>query len=167
MDKKQLTEAEKAVDFFEELLWFLESKKNLRLKGAPDSLRKLLKYNTNELTTNYVGRYGLPNSNIHYLIGILPELFQDEKLFPTNIQIAKFAEEMLGIKINRYEKRSKYELIGLIVCKTSSLSDNELFVLVNGLSELTQSKEKLDLIRNIEKNDNFSWNETIQKLTER
>lgn len=158
---------EKAIDFFEELLWFLDSKKNLKLKGIPKGLRDLLAQDTHGLTSKYINNFAVPNSNIRFLIGVLPQLFQDEKLFATNIQIAKFAEEVLGINVTRPDKRSKYELIGLIVCQTNNLSDSQLVDLVQALNELTQSVDKLNLVRNIVQNDSFSWNETIQKLTER
>jgi hypothetical protein len=79
--------------------------------------------------------------------------------------IAGFAEEVLGISVSRYEKRSKYELIGLIVCETDGLSDEKLNALVKALAEITKSEEKLNKMRHAQKSSDFSWNEAIQQLS--
>jgi hypothetical protein len=170
MDKKQIMDLEKVIDFLEELSWLLESKKSVKLKSVPEQLRSLLNERTFELnkgSLNYFSFNRASNSNVHYLIGVLPGLFQDEMLFPSNAQIISFAEEVLNISISRPTKRSRYELIGIIVCETDKLTDNGLDELVRALNALTSSNEKLDSIRNSVINNNFSWNETIQKLTEK
>ena len=102
-----------------------------------------------------------PNPNKHFLIGVLPKLFQDSRLFPTNESIKNFAEDILRINISRFGKRSKYELIGLIVCQTESLSDVNLSKLVTALSQITGNEEKLNKIREERQKINFSWNETM------
>lgn len=164
MEKKSLSTAdlEKAIDFFEEFVWLFESKRNVKLKNVPNELRNII--NNNHLVSSYVEN-STPDSNVHFLIGVLPGLFQDEKLFPTNTQIANFAEQVLNIKVTRASKRSKYELIGLIICRANNLSDSQLQHLVQSLNILIRNNDTLESIRNIEKTDNFSWNETIQRLT--
>jgi hypothetical protein len=154
-----------ALSFIEELGWFLESHKQVKLSDAAVTLREIL---AGPASARKVGaEYTSPNPNIHFLIGVLPRLFQDLRLFPNNAAIASFAGEVLGIKVSRYEKRSKYELIGLIVCETDTLSDDKLRVLVEALAELTKSEEKLDRIRSAAKESNFSWNEAIQSLSDK
>ena len=131
------TKVKYAIDFIEELSWLLESKRSLKLNDIPGILRnKLL---APEPIIGAANKYVSPNPNIHYLIGILPRLFQDLKLFSRNDEIAEFANDVLGIKISRIEKRSKYELIGLIVCEANELDDKKLDSLVKALSEITGS----------------------------
>ena len=159
-DKKRTADA---LSFVEELAWLLESKKNMKLRLAVEDLRKLARGPESALK---VGReYTSPNPNIHFLIGVLPRLFQDEMLFPSNAAIAQFAEEVLHVPVSRYEKRSKYELIGLIVCQTDQLNDQKLDELVRALAEITKSEVKLNSIRSAREAGTFSWNNTIRQLS--
>lgn len=163
MNKNNQTTIKKAINFIEELSWLLDSRKGMDLKSVVSILQDTMQeQNTMQ---NFAKEYRSPNPNKHFLIGVLPKLFQDTRLFPVNESIATFAQEILKINISRYEKRSKYELIGLIVCETESLSDEKLSKLVDALSQITGSEEKLEKFREERKNVNFSWNETIQKLT--
>ena len=131
MEKKSLSTAdlEKAIDFFEEFVWLFESKRNVKLKNVPNELRNII--NNNHLVSSYVEN-STPDSNVHFLIGVLPGLFQDEKLFPTNTQIANFAEQDLNIKVTRASQRSPYA--GQIICLT--VSYNIWFNLLIFLSEI-------------------------------
>jgi hypothetical protein len=162
---KELSEDTKvkyAIDFLEELSWLLESKKHLKLSEMPDVLRSRL-FASNRMSPA-ADKYAAPNPNVHYLIGVLPRLFQDIDLFARNDDIADFAEEVLGIDISRVGKRSKYELIGLIVCEASTLDDKKLDDLVKYLSIITGSKNKIELMARERKSIGFSWNETIRRL---
>lgn len=177
LTNKKREELYKAIEFFEELLWLFESKnKTLKLKDAPRSLRELIKItdsddrelikitDPDDMALNYVS----PNPNIHFLIGVLPRLLKDEDLFPSNQSIINFAEEILDIQMNRQGKRSRYELIGMIVCETDTLTDNKLHKLVHALAKLTSNEEQLINLKKYRSNGNdFSWNETIQLLTEK
>lgn len=156
------TKVKYAIDFLEELSWLLESKKNLRLREMPDVLRSRL-FASNRMSLA-AEKYATPNPNVHFLIGVLPRLFQDTNLFARNDDIADFAEEVLGIDISRVGKRSKYELIGLIVCETSMLDDKKLGNLVNYLSIITKSRNKIELMAKERQSIGFSWNETIRRL---
>ena len=164
MDKKQKNEIERAINFVEELSWLIESKKNVRLKEVPDILRTLLEKNDSDLYKGSPLNFGGGN-NIRSLIGILPELFLDNNLFPSNKDIIDFSEEVLKINITRKEKRSKYELIGLIVCETSKLNDTELQDLVCALQVIVNDNEKMNFIKQNIKHDGFSWNKAIQYIT--
>ena len=97
------TKVNYAIDFIEELSWLLESKKNLKLNEIPTILRSKLLTLSN--VTKSADKYVSPNPNIHYLIGVLPRLFQDPNLFSKNEEIAEFAIAVLGIQISRVEKR--------------------------------------------------------------
>lgn len=164
MNKSGINDIQKAILFIEELSWLLDSRKGLDLKEVVMILKNMI--NQQESINGLARSYKSPNPNKHFLIGVLPKLFQDSRLFPTNESISNFAKEILKIKVSRFEKRSKYELIGLIVCETDTLSDNELSKLVTALSQITGNEEKLNKIREERKKNNFSWNETIQRLTE-
>lgn len=157
------TKVKYAIDFIEELSWLLEGKKNLKLSEIPSLIRN--KLDSQDRTSGSADKYISPNPNIHYLIGILPRLFQDTKLFSSNEDIADFARDVLKISISRVEKRSKYELIGLIVCETDMLDDKKLENLVKSLEIITGSREKIKSLASEKSTIGFSWNETIRKLT--
>jgi len=163
MNKDRMKALKITIRFIEELSWLFETNKNLDLKKALIELENVV--NDSNAVQNLAKEYQSPNPNKHFLIGVLPKLFQDIRLFPVNESIAKFAKEVLEIKVSRYEKRSKYELIGMIVCKTEELSDSKLENLVAALTQITGNDEKIQAIQKERETINFSWNETIQKLT--
>ena len=163
MNKRSKTTIKKAIGFLEELSWLLDSRKDIDLKEVLSILQELA-YQQNSIQS-FAKAYKSPKPNKHFLIGVLPKLFQDTRLFPFNESIASFAKDVLQIDISRFGKRSKYELIGLIVCETESLSDQKLSKLVEALSQITGNEEKIEKIREERQKVDFSWNETIQKLT--
>lgn len=162
IDQNRRKKVAQAINFIEELSWLIDNKKGADLKELPSLLRGLLD-SGNGLPID--SKYESTNPNKNYLIGILPNLFQDEELFKTNIDLSDFAETVLKVPINRAEKRSKYELIGLIVCEVTNLNDPNLTILVNALSKLTGNKEQLKQIKEARKRANFSWNQAIQELS--
>lgn len=151
-----------AINLVEELSWLLDAKKNVDLKEMPTLLRSLLDQDSPSILDN---KYESSNPNKNYLVGVLPNLFQDIDLFRTNLDLSDFAENVLKISVSRAEKRSKYELIGLIICEVTRLNDSDLTNLVNALYKITGSKEKLKQFKEVKKNANFSWNEAIQELS--
>lgn len=161
IDQNRRKKVVQAINFIEELSWLMDAKKGADLKELPSFLRGLLDSGT---TLPIDSKYESSNPNKNYLIGILPNLFQDEELFKTNIDLSDFAETVLKVQISRAEKRSKYELIGLIVCEVTNLNDSNLTILVNALSKLTGNKEQLKQIKEAKKKANFSWNQAIQEL---
>ncbi len=158
------TKVKHAIDFIEELSWLLDSKRNLKLSDIPSILRQQLSPASS--AENVANKYASPNPNIHYLIGVLPRLFQDKELFPKNEDIASFAKDVLGLEMKRVEKRSKYELIGMVVCECNDLDDSKLEDMVSALSVATGSSEKISRFAAERKATGFSWNETIRKLAQ-
>ena len=156
------TKVKYAIDFIEELSWLLDSKRKLNLSDIPQILRKQLQ--TSDSMLDAANKYASPNPNIHYLIGVLPRLFQDRKIFPKNEDIASFANDVLGVDISRVEKRSKYELIGMVVCECNELDDSKLKEMVDALALITGSTERIKRFAEERKAIGFSWNETIRKL---
>lgn len=162
IDQNKRKKITQAINFVEELSWLLDSKKSIDLKEIPYLLRNLLE---NNLSVSGIDKFSSPNPNKNYLIGILPNLFQDNDLFKTNIDLADFAETILKIPVNRAEKRSRYELIGLIVCEVTNLKESDLTNLVDALSKIAGSNEKLKQIKEAKKKANFSWNDAIKTLS--
>lgn len=162
IDQNKRKKITQAINFVEELSWLLDSKKSIDLKEIPSLLRNLLDNNSSVSATD---KFSSPNPNKNYLIGILPNLFQDNDLFKTNIDLADFAETILKIPVNRAEKRSRYELIGLIVCEVTNLNESDLTNLVDALSKIAGSNEKLKQIKEAKKKANFSWNDAIKTLS--
>lgn len=152
----------KVLNFLEELSWFLDSRKNLDLKEVINELKDSL---DNENKIKFASGYQSSNPNIHFLTGALPRLFIDKKLFPDNETIIRFAKEVLNIDVSSRAKRSRHEIIGRIVCETESLSDNKLSTLVKSLHKITSNEFKMKKMREVRKDINFSWNETIQMLS--
>lgn len=169
MDNKKtyinrMNQIQKGLNSLEEFIWFLDTNKVKEIKKLYSNLQDFLNSKTD--IGNVAGEFVSPNPNIHFLIGVLPRLFQDKNLFPTNEDISDFANSVLNLHITRSEKRSKYELIGLIICETNDLNDDNLAYLVSALAKITGNKDKLQKIIAERQKSSFSWNETIQKIAE-
>jgi hypothetical protein len=161
MDKTKKNKINQAINFIEELSWLLE-KKNLSLKDSVDLLRDLV--NNSEQVNIFVNTKA-KRSNKHTLVGVLPELFQDEELFKSTSELLDFADSVLSIKISRASKRSRNEYIGWIVCEVTKLNENETSSLVGALEEIVSSEVKLKQMKEAKKLPNFSWNDAIKKLS--
>jgi len=69
------------------------------------------------------------NSNIKKeLIGSLPSILIDKKKFPTNESIVKLAEKSLGINILNWKKRSRNEIIGVLISELANKRPEELYL---------------------------------------
>lgn len=155
----QLKKASMALD---DLLWTLQKVNLNQLSAAAEMLRSSL---AGDIFSSSVARtYKSDNQNKHFLIGVLPRLFQDKELFPQNDDIAEFAATVLKLEMSRTEKRSRYEIIGKVVCETDLLDDSELSLLVMALEKLVGDNEKLAQMAERKRAGSFSWNETIQDL---
>lgn len=155
----QLQKTSMALD---DLVWTLQKVDLRQLRDASDMLRSLL---MKESPSSAVARtYQSSSPNKQFLIGVLPRLFQDKALFPQNEDIADFANAALKLEMSRTEKRSRYEIIGKVVCETDTLDENELTFLVQALERLVEDKDKLAQMAERKKIGSFSWNETLQEL---
>lgn len=160
MEKYNEKKINQAINLIEELSWLLDSK-SIKFTDIPDLLRNTIV----QENANSVGKkYNSSNPNKNFLIGVLPNLFQDQDIFKTNNDLIEFATTVLKISISRAEKRSRYELIGLIVCDIRNLNDYELNILVDALAIITNSDEKLKKFKESRKKSNFSWNDAIIEL---
>lgn len=105
------------------------------------------------------------NPNIHYLIGILPGVLRDDKIFPTNEDLSEFAVTVLGVGIPRWSKKSKFELIGHILCQAVDLDDAKLEILAQALSKLAAGDKRAKVLMERKKVQRLDWNIIIQRLT--
>lgn len=148
-----------AVRFLEELSWLLDSYSNFDFRVLGDA-------NFQSTNSDTLGNAGSSNGNIQYLVGSLPIIFNNSHYFPSNEDIADFADGALGLNITRWEKRSRYELIGLIVCETAKLDDHKLGRLVEAIARVTQEDPNVDVIVAERRAKSIGWNELIQLLTQ-
>lgn len=156
---KQLKRASMALD---DLAWSLEKLDVRQIRLISDFLR--LSLSGEEWKSSVARTYQSSSPNKHFLIGVLPRLFQDKELFPQNEDIADFANTVLKLSMSRMEKRSRYEIIGKVICQTDTLDEAELSSLVMALEKLVENKEKLAQMAASKRAGSFSWNETLQEL---
>ncbi len=150
----------KLINFFEELGWLIDSNKELNFKNAS----KLFK-----ISRNVIIRDSESNNKINLtysLIGVLPSLLKDEEIFQNNYQLVQFAEEVLSLNITRWGKRSRNEIIGLIICEVEDVNKARLDLLIKWADGIIKNKNRVKVLQSNAKNSGhlFSWNETIQKL---
>lgn len=146
--------------FVEELSWLLSSFDDLDYRALSNFATEMGPVKT---PTPSSAR-GRRNETI-ILLGRLPALFLDEDLFPSNEDIAEFANQALRIDIPRWHKKSKYELIGHVVCNANFLDSVHLNKLVSAVSNLQDSKsgQTRDIVQN-QRKLGLSWNEVIQNM---
>lgn len=142
--------------FLEELSWLLSSYEDLDFKALPAILQPKSGANRRETSAAKRDRESVE------LLGTLPALFMDDELFPSNEDIAEFSKHALGVAIPRWQKKSKYELIGHIVCNANLLNNSSLQKLFAGVQRLRdeRSVERASLKR--QRDLGLSWNEVIQ-----
>lgn len=164
MNQKQLAEeaeaARKALDLLQELVWAIGSRQ-------PDDLVSGVKYLKRMARQQSLPAKAARDSkkNVKSLVGAMPLLLADADLFPSNEDIAKFAVEALGIEIARWDKRSRYEMIGMLVMETIKLGEAELRGVTRLVSSLGASGKVLDSVKKRAREVGFSWNETIRSLS--
>lgn len=146
-------------NFLEQLSWVLNSYPNLDFRALAGD------YSVEGSASSSLSSHVSKNPNIHFLVGSLPGIFSNEKFFPNNEDIVEFASEALHLSIGRWEKRSRYELIGLIVCETVKLSDETLARLAVVLSKIVSDEVKAKSVFHEKQRDKLSWNEIIQQLS--
>ena len=125
-----------------------------QLAMEAESLRQLARSSSTKLGSS------------QFLIGVLPQLLADDELFSSNQSIAKFADEVFGIQITRWEKRSRYEMIGMLVMEVRLLPEAMQADLVRVLERLVLGGSEMKRLKRDSGQTGFSWNETIRKLSE-
>ncbi|HHY2909802.1 hypothetical protein ACMGGX_10240 [Enterobacter sp. BNK-29] len=161
LKKNEITKMKKLI---EELSWIMTEYSSMDLMKIYNAL------DSSNVIANGISEtigYKPENPNKHFLTGALPALFLDLNLFKTNDEIALFSEQIIGVKIPRYHKKSKYEIIGHIVCEANSLDDNGLKKIVKALEKIVSDEaSKKSIYNKKNSSSSFSWNEVIQALNE-
>ena len=145
----------------EELSWLLSSYEELDFKALGNMSSELVAFSrsSSELAT----RSQRPPA-VRLLVGVLPNFLTETDLFPSNEDIVEFAEAALGINITRWQKRSRYELIGNIVVHINEASrakvERLMGVLELALDDRGSTKRRMKSDRELGR----SWNEVIQSL---
>ncbi|MDP3821706.1 MAG: hypothetical protein Q8R33_09535 [Burkholderiales bacterium] len=156
------TESAKLFRFLEELSWLMKTYGDIDLKALARSLEESSKKHA---LSEGVSSFASPNANIQFLVGVLPLVLRDPTLFPSNGTIADFAMNALGLDWERrWEKKSRFELIGEIVCSTIDLNDGELSRLVRALTVLADGSNTAKKIVRDAQVSKRGWNEIIQLL---
>lgn len=159
MKKISKKKEEKILKTIQEFQWFIESHKDITLIDIMD----LLSMYHEERRPSNNKRQSL-HSDTQFLVGVLPQIFQDTDLFPKKDDILEFAKQVLGIKLNIQAKRSRIEYIGTILCMVSNAKSSNLDNLVNALDQMINDEKTMKDVKLKRKEPNFSWNETISKL---
>ena len=75
------------------------------------------------------------------LIGTLPSVLIDKNKFPTNESIVKLVEKSLNLKISNWKKKSRSEIIGILIAKIAEKDVSELNLFIKAWKEFTEQKE--------------------------
>lgn len=163
----KISDSQRVLRFLEELGWLFDSYRNINITNAISIFTSMATENHGQSTLidEAVGHFRSPNPNKHFLVGVLPRLLSSADVFSSNDEIAQFAQSALNIKIPRYHKKSRFELIGHIVCAVEGLDESGLDLLVKAFSVIVKDESKY--VKMIEKkNKKFEWNQIIQELSE-
>jgi hypothetical protein len=156
---RKTVDNEKALVFIEDLCWLLDANRSLDFKKVLSIIKELS--NSNSVDEEFSNT---DNKVMLDIIGILPTLLKDETLFLSNSSIVQFATQVLHLEIPRWEKRSRFEIIGLIVCNVEETNQDKLLTLYNWVAELLLNKEKVKNFQHQNNESAFSWNDAIQRI---
>ena len=145
-----------SLDFLEELSWFLKSNKSSKLDDVIEMIKALRSQGVNDLAVD----------DKLYLTGAISKFLNDKDLFPSNEDIVDFAVNALSIQIPRWEKRSRYELIGLVVCETDSRDGDSVKKVAKLLSIVSSDLNELNSFKNLKKSGLLSWNDAIRRMND-
>lgn len=147
--------------FVEELSWLLASYEELDFKALGNMSSEFISFSRS--SSDLLSRSRRPPT-VHLLVGILPNFLVDLSLFPANEDIVEFAQSALGIGMTRWQKKSRYELIGQIVCHTNEASPAMLERLMTVLEQATDETSATRKKMASDRRSGRSWNEVIQSL---
>ncbi|KAB2945985.1 MAG: hypothetical protein F9K19_26125 [Rhizobiaceae bacterium] len=152
-----------AARFIEELSWLLSAYSDLDFK----TLQQFNAEGDGEQAPRLFERFAPKNPNVVYLVGTLPGLFMDETLFPSNEDIAEFSATALNIRIPRWQKKAKFELVGHIVCHAVNLDNSQVEDLVRALTHVVNGESAAHQLLKSRRERGMGWNEVIQSLLAR
>jgi len=153
-------DSRKLFNFIEELSWLLSSYDGTDFKALANLSKEF--QHAVELRNTLAHRSGSGGDDA--LVGVLPGLLVDERLFPSNEDIAEFASTLLSIEIPRWSKKSKYELIGHIVCHAHLAPPLRRRKLADAMRSLVIDRDSITRKIATDRKAGASWNEIIQSL---
>lgn len=159
--RKKRSDPRELSRFIEELSWFLKSFEDIDYNALSDFGREMEFFHSSSQRLRKKVRGG---RNAVVLVGILPDFLMDTTLFPSNEGIVEFAEAALGLPINRWQKKSRYEIIGQIVCHTNDASPNKVRVLSELIEDMQDNKTSLRKAIETNREQGHSWSEVIGRL---
>ncbi|HEN8710333.1 TPA: hypothetical protein U8203_004966 [Pseudomonas putida] len=163
-EQSEADTAIKTLDLLQELIWAIRSRESTELSQGVSYLRNLASHE--KMKRNKVARPLLRDrqSDLKALVGSMSLVLADTELFPANEDIAKFAVEALQIPISRWEKRSRYEMIGMLIMESINASPDRLRDVGELLNKISNESDSMDVIKKSSRQVGFSWNEAIRSL---
>jgi|APSaa5957512535_1039671.scaffolds.fasta_scaffold40231_2 hypothetical protein len=76
------------------------------------------------------------------LVGSLPFVLLDKKIFPDNKTLVMFAEKNLNIKVTSAPSRGRNEIIGTIIAKISEKNKKDISTFATALNKILGKQEK-------------------------
>ena len=156
----------KTLDLIQELVWAIRSRDSSELLHGVSYLRhlaqneKIERRKADKKSTNRDRQ-----RDLKALVGTMSLVLADAELFPANEDIAKFAAEALQISIARWEKRSRYEMIGMLVMESINASPARLREVGDLLNKISDESDSMAQIKKRSRQTGFSWNEAIRSLS--
>lgn len=147
--------------FIEEFSWLLKSFEGLDYGALSDFSHEMEFFLANSQRLRNNGRDGRKTT---VLVGILPNFLMDNSLFPSNEGIVEFSDAALGLPINRWQKKSRYEIIGQIVCHTNEASPKKVRILSELIEAMQDNKTNIRKAIEINRERGHSWSEVIGRL---
>lgn len=160
-NSKKKNDPQDLARFIEEFSWLLRSFDDVDLSALSNlahqiQVQSLEAKRLKELSTN--------EDTVRTLVGFLPSFFTNLTLFPTNEDIVEFAHAALGLPLTRWQKKSKYEIIGQIVCHTNEASLEKIQRLSGLIDEMRDEKTSVRKGIEMDRSLGQSWSEVIARL---
>lgn len=159
--RKKRSDPRELSRFVEELSWLLKSFEDIDYNALSDFSHDIEFFLSSSQRMQKKGR---DRRDAAILVGILPDFLMDITLFPTNEGIVEFSNAALGLPINRWQKKSRYEIIGQIVCHTNDASPKKVRMLSELIEEMQDNKTSIRRAIEINREQGHSWSEVIGRL---
>lgn len=159
--QKKRSDPKELSRFVEELSWLLKTFEDIDFNALSNFSHDMEFFLT---SSSRLRKRDGSGRNTAVLVGILPDFLMDSALFPSNEGIVEFADAALGLPITRWQKKSKYEIIGQIVCHTNDASPNKVRLLSELIEEMQDKRTSLRNAIEMNRGKGQSWGEVIRQL---
>ncbi len=157
------------IEQFDDLFYALQLLKTLdvsKLKATVRTLRndqimrnRLVHSINNERFSQNSSQKKLDEKKIE-LIGILPAVLSSEQYFPSNVNLASFVKDNIGITIGTPDKRSRAEIIGIAITSINKMDVKRLDRFKQALVKVSERMDKSAV-----KNNFFlEWEKVIKEM---